>query len=201
MPPTPTTTDPRRAGVALVACLVAFALVLAGCDRGGSEKLSNPTTPTTAHDHDDDHEAAEKPKIDPCSLVTKSEAADVLGPVKNLTEDAPTAVGVSENQRVCAISLERDEKFGANVGVSSTNASGQIDEFERRLPGLGVEIPGLGDHAVWYEAFRMIVVQDGSEFLSIQLREVTSDVTKAKDQAVQLAKYAVPRLPSASSKG
>lgn len=180
----------------LLVTAAAAAAIVAGCRAGDTEGAVGSSS-TTPHDHAAHrHDEAESinATVDPCRLVTQAEASAVLGPVSLLSEDHPTAIGVVSGQRVCALALERDSGMGANIGLTDSAAAGKFDGMQAKLGALGVEIPEMGDRAIWFETFRLLLVLDDDDLLSVQLKEPTMDFAAQKDQAIRLGRIAVGRL-------
>lgn len=172
---------------------VGIALVIgAGCDPPDA-----PTVDALAADHDHDthdHDTADLlPAIDPCSLVSGTEASTVIGDVALLAEDDPIAVGVVPDQRTCALTLAADPTRGVNIGFTDHDGKAKFADMEKKFPGFAAGVDGLADRAAWFERFRLLLVLDGDWLVSIQLRQPEAD-PDGRDRAVTLGAMAVAEL-------
>lgn len=188
-------THKTRTAVAATTAVLAM-LTAAGCGRHASTKKAaavHTKAPTTTIDR--------RPTTDPCTLVPQDEATAVLGPIGSATEDSPVAIGVVSNQRVCAINLASDPKLGVNVGLSDFDAARKFDNMRKRVGAGSVTVPDLGQQAQWYENFRMVLVLQGRDIISVQVRDIHQDPSIDKDRAVAMARIAVSHIGSGWSAG
>jgi len=167
----------------------------------GRTSASPPTT--IGHAASDEKQLDKhKPKLDPCTLVTRAEAEVVLGPVGLPREGTDPILGTTEDQRVCVFSLERDPKVGANVGVADFEASTKFDSFHGLFSDRVEEISGLGEHAAWLAEFRVLLVLDHPELVSVQMTEVQEqDKALLRKKAIELATVALARLRQIGARG
>jgi hypothetical protein len=193
----------------LVCCAVLLPL-LGACGDDRTPTTTAEQAAASDHDHDDasahDDDASLEtddpdshdhlPATDPCSLVTKAQATTALGPVAGLSEDDPIALGVVSDQRVCAVSLERDPNVGANIGLTDHDAAGKFDRMGQRLGGFGTAVDGVGDRATWFENFRLLLTLRGDTLVTIQVRETDGNAKDLQDRAVGLARLALAGLPT-----
>lgn len=198
----------RRAGAGSLALVLAVFLAGAACDRGGSGDKASvdadaaASTKTTAHDHSS-HDHGEpgsdyhRPEVNPCGLVTKADAGRILGPIASIEEGA---LGVVSDQRVCGMMLEADPRTGANLGVTDHEASRKFDALRQRFSIFAVEVPSDGDRAIWIKQFRLVLLQKGSNLITVQMTQPSGDATEMQTRAVDLANLAAKKLPAGSGK-
>lgn len=181
-----------------VAALTAsVSLLLAPACGSDDESTAAPTT--TAHDHAShthtaEDDAALKPKMHPCSLLTAEEAAVVVGPVAKLVENLGDGQAPVPYSRICAVALQSN-RFAAHIGFTQQEVERRFAAFEQNFRAAVEPIGSLGDKANWVSIFRLLLVLDGDDLLVVQMLEPTDDLNTARDKAVKLAAAAVPRLP------
>jgi hypothetical protein len=132
-------------------------------------------------------------EIDPCALVTSTEAAEVLG-VSNVKMERPEEGNVPLRLETCLYSGERGEavivlsvmvRHGHSVAESTVGFEGMRETYAETV-GV-VDVPGIGDEAYWIEDLKQLWVLKGI----LQLG-VSGDISS--DKASELARKAVERL-------
>jgi hypothetical protein len=185
-------------GVTVFAVAILALFAFAACSDDGDDGGGNGDTPTATAPADgdsptdapDDGEASGD--VSSCDLVSKEEAADILGePV----DDASTGAAA------CVYSAESIDSL-ASVGVSlidlgSDEGAGEVFSSGKDLVDAPEDISGLGDEAYWDPAGGSVDVRKGSFFLSVSISFADGSYTtdEAKQAALDLAETAVDRLP------
>ena len=125
---------------------------------------------------------ADTSKIDPCALVTKAEAMQVLGEIKN---DAETRTGLHNEKRCGYSNMNGNEVsfgvYGADLWESKRTASQGLDTED--LSGLGEEA-----FSVRRGTTHQLYVRKGGAILDI-------NSNAGKETASRLAEKALARMP------
>lgn len=171
------------------AALVAFAACGGGDDGNDKPKATQPSGGESPTDEPDGQTPGD---VTSCDLVSKEEAADILGePV----DDADTGAAA------CVYSASSIDSF-ASVGVSllsleNEDAANTVFDEGKAQVDAPEDISGLGDEAYWDPSFGSVDIRQDEHFVSISVAFADGDSTtdEGKQAALDLAETAVGRLP------
>jgi hypothetical protein len=130
-------------------------------------------------------------EIDPCVLVTGTEAAEALG-VADVQMERPGAANIPLQLGTCVFSAGENIFFLVMVGYGQ-NVAESAAEFENMRKSYTetlrvVDVPGIGGQAYWIEELRQLLVLKGT----LQLA-VSGNISFEK--AREIAGKAAERLP------
>ena len=167
----------------LAGALCLFLTIACGANSSKETSDSKQTPPETkqASVNINQKAAADTSKIDPCALVNRAEAAQVLGEIKG---EAETRTGLHNEKRCSYSNMNGSEVsfgvYGADFWESTRTASEGLDNEELR---------GLGEEA--FSVRRGTTVQ-----LYVRKGDVILDVnsTAGKEAARRMAEKALPGI-------
>jgi len=187
----------KMMAVVAIAMLSLFAFAACGGDDDGDGGDGGNGAPT-ATEPADGEEPTEAPDeqssedVTACDLVTKEEAAELLGePV----DDADTGAAS------CVYSAESIDSFASvGLGLFSFETDGaantSFDEGKAQVDS-PEDLSGLGDEAYWDPLFGSVDIRQGRHFVTISVAFADGDSASAEgmEAALALAETVLSRLP------
>ena len=176
----------------MIALVLGAGLLLSACSDNRSQKTSANGSTSAAQDQASPALASHD-EIDPCALVTSTEAAEALG-VSNVRVERPDAGNIPLRLGTCLYSGERGEgvavlnvmvRRGHSLAESTVGFEGMRETYAE-TSGV-VDVPGISDQAYWIGDLKQLWVLKGI----LQLG-VSGDISLEKARA--LAAKAVERV-------
>jgi hypothetical protein len=193
-----TTARPGFILVLAVLALCSALLVACGDDNAGQNSSASSTTTGNSNPA-----KGLGPKIDPCTLVSQAEFDNIWGiktdsakEVESLSEGYDSSCDYDSEHLLVSLFVNRAGKIDAVTGKDN-NA---IFDFSRKYGKETVDIPNLGDKAMWDTRFEQLHVVKHNVMLLVNITEGKpdhSDAAKAEKQAksITLARQALTRIP------
>ena len=184
----------RLSVIFLMALLAALLLAACGGGDDGDDNGNGGDGPTaTAASEEPTEPSGDETTSDvtPCDLVSKDEAAAILG---EAVEDADTGAAA------CVYSASSNDSFASvGLGLFSFEVEGAAEtSFAQGKAQVSSpeDVPGLGDEAYW-DPSGSLDIRQGRHFVTISIAFADGDSfsPQGKQAALDLAPTALERLP------
>ena len=163
------------------AWVAGLAVLAAACSKGSSDRAATAKT--------DAPKVAAAGAADACSLVTASEAHNLLGgSTTQLKQDGGSAgydqcQYTHEGAHIADMATLTIQRLPVGLAAKRQALATNGDKFE--------EVAGVGDGALWVPGMSFLYVGHGNETLVASIASNSAD-TKAK--SIELARLALPRM-------